>query len=90
MADVVLILSSPFLECADIPDKKDAIIGMTVQTCYLVPFSIGSLLLLLKLKRQFTFGNLRKVIKRFYVMEVMIQLLILGRLCFSFFYHRTI
>jgi len=81
--DCFVVLSSPFINCADIPDVKDYLIDISLQTFYLAPISIVSLLLLLKLKRQFTFGNLRKVIKRFYVLEIIIQLLIWGRLTFS-------
>ena len=81
--DCIVILSSPFINCADIPNFEDYLIDITTQTFYLVPISIVSLILLLKLKRQFTFGNLRKVIKRFYVLEIIIQVLIWGRLAFS-------
>ena len=81
--DCIVILSLPFINCADIPNFEDYLIDITTQTFYLAPISIVSLILLLKLKRQFTFGNLRKVIKRFYVLEIIIQVLIWGRLAFS-------
>lgn len=85
-----MILSSALLNCSDISDKEDVILEMTFQSSYLVPLAIASLLLLLKLKRQFTFGDLKKVIKRFYVLELMIQIMIWGRLGFSFYNFRKI
>jgi len=81
--DCFIILSSPFVLCADIPDLESYLIEISVETLYLVPLSIVSLALLWKLKGQFTFGNLREVIKRFYVLEVMTQVLIWGRLVFT-------
>jgi len=55
----------------------------------LIPFSIGSLALLWSLKRKFNFGDLITIFRKLIYLEIMVQLIIYGRviivLVFSFF-----
>jgi hypothetical protein len=55
----------------------------------LIPFSIGSLALQWSLKRKFNFGDLVTIFKKLIYLEIMVQLIIYGRviivLVFSFF-----
>lgn len=69
--DILAVLSMPLIDCANLPDREDYILGISLQISYLLPLSIASLVLLIKLRRKFTFGDLKNVIKRLYVLEVM-------------------
>ena len=69
--DILAVLSMPLIDCANLPDREDYILGISLQISYLLPLSIASLVLLIKLRRKFTFGDLKIVIKRLYVLEVM-------------------